>query len=111
MKKDPQFYSKIALKYLKEYKTEFCPTALVNPSITWGDPNMMENLYDLFGGDRDYLAKHPMSVSAWINYKYSFVMNKLDRESQQPDAIFKKGYMTYSGTSLGRCRCFYVEEK
>lgn len=110
MKKDPQFYSKIALECLNKYQDEFCPTSTVRESITWGNPNLMEELYDAFGGDRDYLAKHPMGVSAWINYKYSFVMNKLDRESKRPNAIFKKGYITYSGTSMGRCRCFYLED-
>ena len=109
-KKDSQFYSKIALKYLIDCRNADGRSGILD-SVTWGNPNLMEDLYDLFGGDRDYLSKHPMSVSAWINYKYSFVMNKLDRESQQPDAIFKKGYITYSGTSHGRCRCFYVEEK
>lgn len=109
MKRDSQYYSKIALKYLQELSKE----CRVNYTyICWGNLNDMEELFDLFGGDRDYLRSKPQwSPSKWIRYKFQFVMNKLERESKKPNAIFKKGYICYNGIINRPTRCFYIKEE
>lgn len=106
--KSTQYYSKIALKYLQELSKR---EGVNYTYICWGNLNDMEELFDLFGGDRDYLYKKPeWSQGRWIRYKFQFVMNKLDIESKRPDAIFKKGYICYNGIINRPTRCFYLEE-
>lgn len=106
-KKDSQYYSKIALRYILE-KAVKEDTARLD-MVTYGNLNMMEDLFDLFGGDRNYINKHPdWSWGHWHRYRFQFVLNKLDTESRKPGAIFRKGYICYNGIINRPTRCFEV---
>lgn len=102
--KDSQHYSKIALEYIKQNVEA---GQIHYDMVTYGKLNMMEDLFDLFGGDREYIDKHPdWSWGHWHRYRFQFVMNKLDAESKKSDAIFKKGYICYNGIINRLTRCF-----
>lgn len=104
--KDSQYYSKIALQYCREHETNM---------VTRGDLNMMEDLLELFGGDRNVLKKKAtyngvFYMGDYITRKAQFVLNKLDRESKRPNAIFRKGYICYNGIINRPTRCFEIKE-
>lgn len=105
--RDSQHYSKIALKYCKENDLTL---------ITRGDFNVMEDLLELFGGNRSEIMEKAtyngeLYMGDYITKKAQFVLNKLDRESQRPDAIFKKKYICYNGIINRPTRCFEIKEK
>lgn len=105
--KDTQYYSKIASQYCKDNNMTL---------ITRGDLNTMEDLLELFGGDRDVLKEKAtyngeFYMGDYLTRKAQFVLNKLDRESKRPDAIFKKGYICYNGIINRPTRCFELKEK
>lgn len=106
--KDSQYYSKIALKYCKEHDLDM---------VTRGNLTQMEDLLDLFDPTaRDRLQeqsrwKGDICMGTYITKKAQFVLNKLDRESKKPDAIFKKGYICYNGIINRPTRCFEIKEK
>ena len=108
MKKDSQFYSKIAKEYLEELSKE---NGIKFSMICWGNLDDMEELFDRFGGNRDETLKKAASFNDYINKKFSFVMNKLDYESKKPDAIFKKGFIHYNGILKHPTRCFTLITK
>lgn len=100
-----QKYSLIAKEYLKELdeKTPF----IKHKNITWGDPETMEQLFVRFGGDRKALYEKTGCIGH--HFRFKFVMDRLDRESKQPDAIFKKGYICYNGIINRPTRCFSLK--
>lgn len=106
--KDSQYYSKIALKYCKEHDLGM---------VTRGNLTQMEDLLDLFDPTaRDRLQEQSMwkgdiCMGTYMTKKAQFVLNKLDRESKRPDAIFKKGYICYNGIINRPTRCFEIKEK
>lgn len=106
--KDSQYYSKIALKYCKENEFDM---------VTRGNLDMMEDLLDLFDSTaRDKIREQCMYkgdvlMGAYQTKKAQFVLNKLDRESRKPDAIFKKGYICYNGIINRPTRCFTIKEE
>lgn len=104
---DTQYYSKIAKEYLekinKEDGTEFY-------IISYNQIPIMEDLFDLFGGDRDKELKKSHSVSDFIYRKFKFVLDKLDKESKKPDAIFEKFYTNYPGIINAKTRVFKLKE-
>ena len=104
--KDDQYYSKIALQYCKEHEITL---------ITRGDLNVMEDLLELFGGDRNELQNQStydgeFYMGNYITRKAQFVLNKLDRESKRPNAIFKKCYICYNGIINRPTRAFEIKE-
>lgn len=106
--KDPQYYSKIALQYCKEHDTNM---------VTRGNLDMMEELLELFDPTaRDRLLDQSMykgevCYATYITKKAQFVLNRLDRESKRPGAIFKKGYICYNGIINRPTRCFTIKEE
>ena len=106
--KDSQYYSKIARQYCIEHNTNL---------VTRGNLNMMEDLLDLFDPKaRDRLLdtsyyKGNVCYGTYTTKKAQFVLNKLDRESKKPDAIFKKGYICYNGIINRPTRCFELKER
>ena len=107
MKKDSQHYSKIALKYMQEQNAKY---KIDNSYITYGNLNMMEDLFTLFGGNREKEEKKSTCFYNYIQRKFSYVMNRLDRESKKPDAIFEKEYICYNGIINRPTRCFRLKE-
>lgn len=101
MKKENQYYSKIALEYCVR-KGEFF-------GVTRGDLCMMEDLFDLFGGDREKTLKKSKCMAQYTTAKVEFVLNRLDRESQKPDALFTKGTICYNGIVNRPTRCFRIK--
>lgn len=104
-RKDPQYYSKIARKYCIENDTLM---------VTRGNLNMMEDLLDLFGADREKLKRKATSNGVFYYSKYttlksSYVLDRLDRESQKPNALFEKGYICYNGIINRPTRCFTLK--
>ena len=104
--KDTQHYSKIALKYCKEHNTDM---------VTRGNLSQMEDLLDLFDPTaRDRLEeqsryKDDVCMAKYITKKAKFVLDKLDRESKRPNAIFRKGYICYNGIINRPTRCFEIK--
>lgn len=99
-------YSLIAKKYLEELDRE--EPYIKHTMVTWGDAQMMEDLFELFGGDRDKLRERTGCIGH--HYRFRFVMDKLDRESQKPGAIFEKGYICYNGIINRPTRCFTLKD-
>ena len=105
--KDDQYYSKIALKYCKKHNTRM---------ITRGNLDIMEDLLDLFDPKARYRLeeqsryKGDVLMAKYITKKAQFVLNKLDRESKRPNAIFRKGYICYNGIINRPTRCFEIKE-
>ena len=84
---DSQYYSKIALKYMQEKIAE---GELHYNMVTYGNLNMMEDLFDLFSGDRNYIKTHNLSWGEWHRYRFQYVMNRLDKESSSSYGSFKR---------------------
>ena len=105
---DSQHYSKIALKYLQDLSQK---NGLEYTMICYGDIGNMEELFVLFGGNRNKQASKANSWNGYIYNKFKFVMDKLDRESKKPDAIFEKYYISYPGIIKRPTRCFQIKEK
>ena len=105
--RDSQYYSKIALKYIQE---KIAQGELHYNMVTYGNLDMMEDLFDLFGGDREEISRKATCPHNNIQRKFGYVMNRLDRESKKPDAIFRKGYICYNGIINRPTRCFIVKE-
>lgn len=103
--KDEQYYSKIALQYCLENEIDI---------ITRGDLILMEALLDLFGGDRKKIKEQStyngeFYMGDYITKKAQFVLNKLDRESKKPNAIFMKYYICYNGIINRPTRAFKIK--
>ena len=104
MKKESQYYSKITLQYLQEHPEH-------GDMVTYGDLSLMEDLFDLLGGDRRELKISGKIAYIGHNYRFQFVLNKLDKESKQPDAIFEKWYLNYPGIINKPTRAFKIKRK
>lgn len=100
-------YSLIAKAYLEELDTT--EPGRKHKMITWGNCQMMEDLFKRFGGDRDKLYERTGCVGH--HFRYKFVMDKLDYESKKPDAIFEKYYIRYDGIINRPTRCFKLKEE
>lgn len=48
--------------------------------IIWGDCQMMEELFELFGGKREDIIERTGNIGH--HFRFKFVMNRLDRESK-----------------------------
>ena len=116
--RDSQYWSKIAKAHLDEINKKEVELhgdrAIIQTMITQGDLQLMEELLDLFC-DRQAIAKKfaDLGYSPGYYHKYGFklVMDRLDRESQRPDAIFRKDYICYNGIINRPTRCFVVIDK
>ena len=104
--RDSQHYSKIALEYITKQQEQ---GNLHYNYITYGNLDMMEDLFTLFGGDREKEQEKSTCPHNYIQRKFGFVMNRLDRESKKPDAIFEKRYICYNGIINRPTRCFKVK--
>lgn len=100
-----QTYSQIAKKYLKKLDSE--EPYIKHTMITWGDCQTMEDLFELFGGNREKLREQTGCIGH--HYRYKFVMDRLDRESKRENAIFEKGYICYNGIINRPTRCFTLK--
>lgn len=98
-------YSLIAKAYLEELDRK--DPSVEHKMITWGDCQMMEELFDLFGGNREDIINRTSNMGH--HFRYKFVMDKLDRESKKQDSIFEKGYIHYSGIINRPTRCFALK--
>ena len=115
--KDTQKWSKIAKAHLDEINKreieKYGDKAVVQTMITQGDLELMEELVDLFM-DRHAIGKKFADLGYGPGYchRYCFkiVIDRLDRESQQSDAIFRKGYICYNGIINRPTRCFVLKE-
>ncbi len=72
-------YSLIAKAYLEELDKK--EPSVQHRMITWGDCQLMEDLFDLFGGNREDIIKRTGNIGH--HFRFKFVMDKLDRESKQ----------------------------
>lgn len=99
-------YSLIAKQYLEELDKK--EPQVKHRIISWGNAQMMEELFILFGGDRDKLREKTGCIGHHPRFK--FVMDKLDRESQKENAIFEKGFIHYNGIINRPTRCFTLKE-
>lgn len=106
--KDSQYYSKIALKYMQD---KIGQGEVHNNYITYGNLDMMEDLFILFGGDRKKELEKSTCPHNNIQRKFGYVLSRLDRESKKSDAIFEKGYICYNGIINRPTRCFKIKEK
>lgn len=109
--KDSQHYSKIAKKYLEDLSRK---DNIKYNMVCYGNLTDMEELFDLFGGDRNYKYQERIN-KGWmpgnfVHWRFTFVMNKLDRESKKSGALFKKGYICYNGIINRPTRCFTLKE-
>lgn len=102
--KDSQKYSKIAKQYLEERSKKH---NLDYKIVAYGNLQDMENLFDLFGGNRE----NGKILGEGLRYRFQYVMNKLDKESKEQDALFKKGYICYNGIINRPTRCFTLKDK
>lgn len=98
-------YSLIAKEYLAKLDKE--EPYIKHDMITWGDACIMEDLFELFGGDREKLRERTGCIGN--HYRFKFVMDRLDRESKKEDAIFEKGYIAYPGIINRPTRCFTIK--
>lgn len=71
----------------------------------------MEDLFDLFDGDRKELKTNGKIAYIGHNYRFQFVLNKLDKESKQPNALFEKQYLNYPGIINKPTRAFKIKKK
>lgn len=101
-----QKYSLIAKQYLDKLDKD--EPFIKHTMVTWGDLELMEELVDLFGFDRDADIKKK-GFGSTHSRGFRYVMNKLDRESQQEDAIFLKSYICYNGIINRPTRCFTLK--
>ena len=101
-----QKYSLIARTYLENLDIE--EPNIRHTMVTWGNLQMMEDLFTLFGGDRNEIIERTGCIGH--HYRFKFVMDKLDRESKQEGALFKKGYLCYNGIINRPTRCFKLIE-
>lgn len=99
MRKDNQYYSKIALKYLQELSQK---DGIDYKMVCYGNLQDMEDLFDLFGGNRKKLAEQNLVGGQGVRYRFKYVMDKLDKESKKPDAIFEKSFIHYNGIIKNR---------
>lgn len=106
--RDSQYYSKIALKYLQELSKK---DGINYNMVCYGNLQDMEDLFDLFGGDRKKLDERNLIGGQGVRYRFKYVMDKLDKESKKPDAIFKKGFIHYTGIINKPTRCFSLKEQ
>lgn len=102
--KDNQKYSKIAKQYLEEISQK---DNINYAMVCYGNLGDMEELFDRFGGNRD----NGRILGEGQIYRFQYVMNKLDKESKEFNAIFKKGYICYNGIINRPTRCFKLENK
>lgn len=107
--RDTQHYSKIARDYIYKLREKEGP---YYDGVYLGDLSMMEALCDLFGWDKskDLHIVEKYSIGELHRARFQFVLNKLDRESKRPDAIFKKMYINYPGIINRPTRCFVLKE-
>ena len=87
MKKDSQYYSKIALKYMEE---QIAKGEVHNNYVTYGNLNMMEDLFRLFGGNPAKELEKSTCPHNYIQRKFGYVMNRLDKESKNLTQYLKK---------------------
>lgn len=107
MRKSNQKFSKIARKVLFEYRKKYgYPNQRI---ISWGDPQLMEDLFEAFGGDR--IKVREQSGCIGCSPRFKFVMDKLDYESKASNAMFAKGFISYSGIINRPTRCFELKEE
>ena len=99
-------YSLIAKEYLEELDRK--EPGIQHRIISWGNLQMMEYLFILFGGDRYELRKRTGCIGHHDRFKY--VMDRLDRESKKENAIFEKGFIHYTGIIKRPTRCFTLKE-
>lgn len=100
-------YSRIAREVLYKYREEH---GYQNQKIiSWGDPQLMEDLFEAFGGDRIKVREQSGCIGHYPRFK--FVMDKLDYEARATNAIFRKGYIKYSGIINRPTRCFELKEE
>ena len=107
MARDDQKYSKIALAYLQNLDQK--EPGIEHKMVTWGNLQMMEDLFRLFGGDPKAMLEKTGCLGH--HYRFKFVMDRLDRESQRKCALFKKGYLHSSGIINRPTRCFKIKAK
>lgn len=106
--KNSQHYSLIAKQYCIEHNTNM---------VTRGNLNQIEDLLDLFDSTaRDRLLnssiyKGEVCYGTYTTKKAQFVLNKLDKESRKPDAIFRKFYICYNGIINRPTRGFELKEE
>ena len=100
-------YSLIAKEYLEKLDRE--EPYIKHRMITWGNMQMMEDLFELFGGDRYALRERTGCIGHHERFKY--VMDRLDRESKKENAIFEKGFIHYTGVIKRPTRCFTLKKK
>lgn len=79
-------YSLIAKEYLEELDKK--DPLIQHKIITWGNLEMMEDLFKLFGGDREDIIKKTNNVGH--HFRFKFVMDRLDRESKKKMLYLKK---------------------
>lgn len=105
-KKNSQKYSLIAKEYLEslDKKEPF----VKHRTIAWGNMEDMEQLFILFGGDRTKVREQTKCIGHYPRFK--FVMDKLDRESKDKNAIFGKSYIQYTGIINRPTRCFFLKD-
>ena len=99
-------YSIMALRHLK-YLDHKEPQ-IKHTTISWGNTQLMEELFILFGGDRNELRERTKCIGH--HYRFKFVMDKLDRESKRENAIFEKGFIHYNGIINRPTRCFSLKD-
>ena len=99
-------YSVIAKKYLEELDRK--DPSIQHKIITWGNLEMMEDLFKLFGGDREDIINKTNNIGH--HFRFKFVMDRLDRESKKKNAIFEKGFIRYNGIINRPTRCFILKE-
>lgn len=115
--KDTQKWSKVAKAHLDEINKreieKYGDKAVIQTMITQGDLELMEELVDLFM-DRHAIGKKFADLGYgpgyYHRYCFKIVIDRLDRESRQPDAIFRKGYICYNGIINRPTRCFVLKE-
>lgn len=99
-------YSLIAKAYLEQLDKN--DPSIQHRMITYGNIQMMEDLFKLFGGNREDIINKTGSIGH--HFRFKFVMDKLDRESKKQNAIFKKGYIHYAGIINRPTRCFTLKQ-
>ena len=99
-------YSLIAKEYLEELDKK--EPEIKHRIISWGNPQMMEELFILFGGDRYELRERTGCIGHHDRFKY--VMDRLDRKSKKENAIFEKGFIHYNGIIKRPTRCFTLKK-
>lgn len=100
-------YSLIAKAYLEELDIK--ESSIQHKIITGGNLEMMEDLFKLFGGDREDIVNKTNNIGH--HFRFKFVMDRLDRESKKKDAILKNGFIRYNGIINRPTRCFTLKEQ